>query len=163
MQGRAGGPPGTSSRQGQVRAYRGAGGGAGRGGEDVLAQQFPLAEPPPSFLHSPEGVTGRKGWKEGKGKKGGRGKKSGSSSEEAGRPELPVGCGHGSRPWGEGVAQLLSPAPHSQIPAGPWAERGGKKKALGGQSCAKGAELWSGRPGFQPHLCHLLCDPGRVA
>ena len=71
----------------------------GRQREDVLARQFPLAQPPPSFLHSPEGVTGRKGWKEGKGKKGGRGKKSGSSSEEAGRPELPVGCGHGSRPW----------------------------------------------------------------
>lgn len=48
-------------------AYQGAGGGAGRAGEDVLAGQFPLAQPPPSSLHSPEGVTGRKGWKEGKG------------------------------------------------------------------------------------------------
>lgn len=41
----------------------------------MLAQQFPPAQPPPSFLPSPEEVTGRKGWKEGKGKKGGRGKR----------------------------------------------------------------------------------------
>lgn len=35
----------------------------------MLTRKAPLAQPPPSFLHSPEGAIGRRGWKEGKGKK----------------------------------------------------------------------------------------------
>lgn len=63
-------PAGAVSLHPQVR-LPGEWEGAGRGREDVLTRQSPLAQPPPSFFHSSEGATGRRGWKEGKGNKAG--------------------------------------------------------------------------------------------
>lgn len=65
------GPPGGVSLDLQVWASGGVGMGTVGAGEDVLARQFPLAQLPLSCLHSPEGASGRRGWKEGKGKKAG--------------------------------------------------------------------------------------------
>lgn len=158
---------------------RGARGGAGRAGGGVLTQRFPLAQPPCSFLHSLERVTGRRGWKEGRGKKEERGKRREvwQQQRQAKRPEQTVAKALGpgmswgwlaSRPSGSSgfihPRQGLGPAAlslslNSRRPAGPWTEREDKKEDLGGHAVPN--RLWSRRPGSKPPLCHLLCDPSK--
>ena len=162
--------PGPAACTRQVRTYRGAGGGTGRAGGGVLTQRFPLAQPPCSFLHSPERVTGRRGWKEGGGKKEERGKRREvwQQQRQAKRPERTVAKALGpgmswgwlaSRPSGSSgfihPRQGLGPAAlslslHSRRPAGPWTEREGKKEDLGGHAVPK--DLGSGAEGLDPSL-----------